>query len=148
MTIFPEYMKEESSIIQGRARERERKKLAQVRYQADCSGIKLESRDLSRSFMFVEIDHRLTVLEKKTWSSDQSSGGRGGFLKVVFLRIFLGLELLTIRNVETILWSSLFVWHDSSVLDLHMATSLDKSMHRLDFLSEESSSQRPKLERN
>ena len=42
----------------------ERKKLAQVRYQVTCYGIKLESGDLPRFFMIDEIDH--ARLEKKS----------------------------------------------------------------------------------
>ena len=42
----------------------ERKKLAQIRYQVTCYGIKLESGDLPRFFMIDEIDH--ARLEKKT----------------------------------------------------------------------------------
>ena len=45
----------------------ERKKLAQIRYQVTCYGIKLESGDLPRFFMIDEIDH--ARLEKKK-SSD------------------------------------------------------------------------------
>ena len=45
----------------------ERKKLAQIRYQVTCCGIKLESGDLPRFFMIDEIDH--ARLEKKK-SSD------------------------------------------------------------------------------
>ena len=41
----------------------ERKKLAQIRYQVTCYGIKLESGDLPRFFMIDEIDH--ARLEKK-----------------------------------------------------------------------------------
>ena len=42
----------------------ERKKLAQIRYQVTCYGIKLESGDLPRFFMIDEIDH--ARLEKKS----------------------------------------------------------------------------------
>ena len=45
----------------------ERKKLAQIRYQVTCYGIKLESGDLPRFFMIDEIDH--ARLEEKN-SSD------------------------------------------------------------------------------
>ena len=41
----------------------ERKKLARIRYQATCHGIKLESGDLQRFFMIDEIDH---VSKKKS----------------------------------------------------------------------------------
>ena len=42
----------------------ERRKLAQIRYQVTCYGIKLESGDLPRFFMIDEIDH--ARLEKKS----------------------------------------------------------------------------------
>ena len=146
MTIFLECMKEESSIP-GQSERKGTKKASSgqiwswlLRYQAWISWF--------TTFLHYRWDQSPCRKKKRTSSSDQSSGGRGGFVKVVFLASFLGLELLTNGNVETILWSSLFVWDDSSMLDLHMPTALDKSMQHLDFLSEESSSQRPKRERN
>ena len=72
----------------------ERKKVARIRCQATCHGIKLESRsgDLPRFFMIDEIDH---VSKKKVvrLSVSESSCGRSGFCEVVFLRSVFGLEL-------------------------------------------------------
>ena len=61
----------------------ERKKLARIRYQATCHGIKLESGDLQRFFMIDEIDH---VSKKKVirLSVSESSCGR---MAVVFARL-------------------------------------------------------------
>ena len=111
----------------------ERKKLAQIRYQVTCYGIKLESGDLPRFFMIDEIDHaRVSKKNVVRLSVSESSCGRSGFSEVVFLRSFLAL------SCEWECWNDMKVvtfrlaWgHGPWAPELHMATALDESTHFL-----------------
>ena len=87
----------------------ERKKLARIRYQATCHGIKLESGDLQRFFMIDEIDH----VSKKKSHQTVCQRVRAGVWQW-FLRGCLSPKLLwpwaENENAETTWRLSLFVW--------------------------------------
>ena len=128
----------------------ERKKLAQIRYQVTCYGIKLESGDLPRFFMIDEIDH--ARLEKKKvvrlrLSVSESSCGRSGFSEVVFLRSFFGLEL-RMRMLKRHEGCHFFVWRGGLAHGRLNSTWRLRSTGQRTFSPLSSSSQRPKLERS
>ena len=109
------------------------KKLAQIRYQVTCYGIKLESGDLPLFFMIDEIDH--ARLEKKKSSDCLCQRVRAD--AVVLARLSFSEASLAL-SCEWECWNDMKVvtfrlaWgHGRWAPELHMATALDKSAHFL-----------------
>ena len=106
----------------------ERKKLAQIRYQVTCYGIKLESGDLPRFFMIDEIDH--ARLEKKKSSDCLCQVRADAVLSFSEASLALSCEWECWNDMKVVTFR--LAWgHGPWAPELHMATALDKSTHFL-----------------